>query len=218
MGFWGGVKKTTGFFFNFKIGQWLDYDTVKGGASYFFYLFKSFFQLRNTGYEETFEEAKDRLQLSDNEIELQSKNYLLVSVIFFLAFLSLFCYTAYLVYNKNRLSAALSGAITIYALSFSIRHHFWYFQLRQKKLGCTLSEWFRALFHYSTSPKKNEIQSVSIGSESIVRYNIEEKETFTSDYYEKHAQDGNNDSQDEEYERPGTSKYNALYRDKDRKL
>jgi len=35
-------------------------------------------------------------------------------------------------------------ALTLYVLTQAFRYHFWLFQLRNRKLGCTLSEWWNA--------------------------------------------------------------------------
>lgn len=187
MGFWRGVKKTTGFVFNFKVSQWLDYETIKGGAAYFIFLAKSIYTPKpGTGFDETYEMAKERLHLTDAEIELQAKNYLLTAYIYLVASLALLSYTAYLVYHHHRLSSFLTGSITLYSLTFCIRNHFWYYQLQQKKLGCSFSEWFISLFR----PKSKLLKTTQSGlqcmetndSNDIVKNDLDEKSTFKNEF------------------------------------
>jgi intracellular multiplication protein IcmV len=37
----------------------------------------------------------------------------------------------------------VSLVVTLIALILAYRYHFWYFQMKQRKLGCTFSEWYK---------------------------------------------------------------------------
>ncbi len=205
MGFWKGVKKAGGFVFNFKVSQWLDYETIKGGLAYFVSLARSIYSRKpGTGFDETYEMAKERLNLTDAEIELQAKNYLLISWVYLIASLGLLGYTAYLLYHRHFLSGSLTACITLYAITFCIRNHFWHYQLKQKRLGCSLVEWFSALFGV-----KNNVQTrkeIELQCHEMHEMN----ENQVKNYQDVTSEATNNASDDDK------GKYESLYGDKTR--
>jgi intracellular multiplication protein IcmV len=42
-------------------------------------------------------------------------------------------------------AAIVSFIILWIALVLAFRYHFWYFQIKNRKLGCTVYEWYRGL-------------------------------------------------------------------------
>ena len=54
----------------------------------------------------------------------------------------LFLYFLYNLFYGRYAAVLLSSIVMLLALVIAFRYHFWYFQIQQRKLGCTLSDWF----------------------------------------------------------------------------
>ena len=50
-------------------------------------------------------------------------------------------FSLYLLFSGFLLSCLLAIAVSILSLSQAFRYHFWYFQIKHRKLGCTFEEW-----------------------------------------------------------------------------
>ncbi|MCF6775398.1 hypothetical protein L3V83_02305 [Thiotrichales bacterium 19X7-9] len=54
-------------------------------------------------------------------------------------------YTILLFYRNYYLGAIVGFAASVMFLAHAFKYHFWSFQIRSKKLGCTVGEWFDGL-------------------------------------------------------------------------
>lgn len=98
---------------------------------------------------ETFEEASDRLGLSEAYLEKLKNKFLLTSLIFLvLGFIAAF-YFAYIVTHGAWHTWAMGVVVVMLALTQFFRYHFWYYQIKSRRLGCTIKEWFKhGLLHF----------------------------------------------------------------------
>lgn len=132
----GGVLRSI---FNFR--AWSDYERVKGFTEYLYSGFANLFipQKHETG--ESFEEAMVRLNLSEADLlEKQTALFRLAWLMVFTA-LAIGGYVIYCLYWKAFMAAGVSSVVQLVALVLAFRYHFWYYQIKQRKLGCTFSEW-----------------------------------------------------------------------------
>ena len=92
--------------------------------------------------EETFEAAVARFNLSEADLVRIQRNFGRLAAFYLFLAACLGLYALYLFC----LSAALSGFMTLVLVlvttSFAFKEHFWYVQMRQKRLGLSLKEWF----------------------------------------------------------------------------
>lgn len=95
---------------------------------------------------ETFDEALQRLRLTENDLQQRAKLFRRMMMVYSGIALILFFYTIYLLAGAHLAAGLLSFVLTLLALSLAFRQHFWYFQVQQRKLGCTIKEWFNATF------------------------------------------------------------------------
>ncbi len=51
-------------------------------------------------------------------------------------------YAIYLWYQHAFLAILMTAILMLVATSFAFKEHFWYMQMRQRRLGLTLKEWF----------------------------------------------------------------------------
>lgn len=94
---------------------------------------------------ETFEEAMQRLHLTEEDIIKRRKNCLILSIVYAFLTLIFFIYTVYMVIHLH-LGMIIGLLITALMATFAYREHFWYFQLKTRTLGNTFQDWLAFLF------------------------------------------------------------------------
>lgn len=94
---------------------------------------------------ETFEEARKRLNLSEEDLQERMKFCFRLSIIYLLVGLLFFAYTIYLIMHLS-IGFILALLITALMFAFSFQQHFWYFQIKTRQLGATVKEWRNFLF------------------------------------------------------------------------
>ncbi len=134
------AKKKERSFFNFKRLMGTDVITsfgkeAKDSA-------KKVFTPDDTERKETFEEAVERLGMTEKDISDRKRNMLQTALVFAGISLLIFCYTVYLLLNGHVGAGFLGLCVMLMALMMGFRYHFWYFQMKKRKLGCTIKEWF----------------------------------------------------------------------------
>lgn len=127
----------------FKVRDWLDWERVKVFGVYLKSVFKTLF-VPNTAVEtESFALAQKRLKLSDSGLLERQAALLRLSIILVSMAFALFIYTVYLFYSASIKGGGVSFVLMLIALVLAFRYHFWYFQMKERKLGCTIKEWFK---------------------------------------------------------------------------
>jgi len=144
MGFWNTGKKVAHHFVDWRIGEWLGYQDLKNQANNTKRSFHRLITMPKASYNETFEEALARLDLSAEDVATRQQEFGRLAVFFLLLSLVLFSYGLFIAAKGDVLGFLMVVALTLYVLTQAFRYHFWLFQLRNRKLGCTLSEWWNA--------------------------------------------------------------------------
>jgi len=129
----------------FAPGDWLGYKFVKTQSlyvwSFVIALISPLFSPIQPEHQETFEEAMRRLNLTEENIQSAEKQYFLMALCFGAVgfILGLFC----IIFLFKGFFAATLIAFGLTALIFAqaFKYHFWYFQIKHRKLGCTFEEW-----------------------------------------------------------------------------
>lgn len=136
------VKVNRKTFFNPR--RWFQYDTLKGQVLYLYDFGKQVFTAATPEREETFEEAMERLNLTESDIQTTANNYFLYSIVFLVIAVIAFIISFYFLIVHSSISAWILGlAGTALLVVQAFRFHFWYFQIKHRKLGCTFEEWKR---------------------------------------------------------------------------
>jgi len=135
------VGNVFGHIINIRADKWFDIETRKKSAQDTYKYSKAVFTVDKPVQEETFAEAMQRLQLTEKDITNLAASYQRNMIIFSIMAVGIFLYSLYLVIAGNITGFCLSLAITVYACLQLFRNHFWLFQIKKRKLGCTLKEW-----------------------------------------------------------------------------
>jgi len=93
---------------------------------------------------ETFEEAVAHQNLTPELLEQRRKNFLQLAVFFFFIGIGILFYGIYLFWQGGLMSGFLAVILSSVSFASGIRYHFWAFQIKHRKLGCTLKEWWNS--------------------------------------------------------------------------
>lgn len=129
-------------FFNPR--SWLGYDQLKSNTQLVWSVIKDLITPAKADITETFEEAMHRLNVTEADLNNKAQVFFSYAILFVLfAAISLLFGCYYLFHHKALLGCLLSLAVTALFLSQAFRYHFWYFQIKHRKLGCSFEEWRR---------------------------------------------------------------------------
>lgn len=136
------MAKKRGFFgSHFQFSRWIGLKNIKHNAASIRGLFNDLTKVEQPEVTETFEQAVTRLQLSSEDITNKTMFFLKLALLYLFFAVCIFIY-GILLYNTGDLIGAIM-CLPIFAVlcSFCFREHFWYTQMKQKRLGITAREW-----------------------------------------------------------------------------
>ena len=142
MGFFRTTGKIFGSIVNIRVDQWLGLDYIKYSLGQTKTLVKNLFTVKKAESYETFEQAMKHFNITEEDLKQKEKELTNLFVIYLLTAFIILLYTVYSFYSGFLISGIMSLCITLYPLSMAFRFHFWLFQIRHRKLGCTLKEWW----------------------------------------------------------------------------
>ncbi|KTD50386.1 intracellular multiplication protein IcmV [Legionella quinlivanii] len=127
----------------FNIRYWVDYDRLKSFTAYLGNGFKKMFVPQQSTTGESFKQAVRELHLDDAELLARQKGLYRLSILMVLIAIFMLGYTGYHVLYGTWRSILLSIVVMFIALALSFRYHFWYYQIKHRKLGVSIKEWYR---------------------------------------------------------------------------
>ncbi len=132
--------------------QWVGLDSLKQNGRLIGGMAKTVFSLNKQRKSKklTFEQAMEHYHLSEQDIQQKMKKAL--QIVWFCLGLSalLFGYGIYLFIVSKTLPALVCVILLLVMLAQAFREHFNYFQMDQRRLGCTYPEWW----HYLTKGRR----------------------------------------------------------------
>ncbi|QLH41376.1 MAG: hypothetical protein HWD59_00655 [Coxiellaceae bacterium] len=102
--------------------------------------------------QESFAEAMQRLKLTEKDVDERGRHFLLMARLYAVIGLALLIYTLYLFWQAHLMAAFMSLILTTLGFTLAFRQHFYYFQIKQRKLGCTIKEWIAVNTKRGTRP------------------------------------------------------------------
>ena len=147
-----GLFRTTGKFVYrtfLDVPAWLGWRNIKKDTQSLYNTIQSIFAIRKAD-KETFEQAKERLNLTDQDIAASASYYIKLTIVFVAVGFLCIAYTFYLFVEGTFIAGiiALLVAFFVFLKAFSV--HFQYFQIKNRKLGCTFQEWFNGKIEATT--------------------------------------------------------------------
>ena len=133
-------------FRGFRFRQWMGYDHLVDNFKFIQSTFTSLTRKptlgANSRRKESFEAAMERLGLSEEDLQNRMGFAKKVVVLYFLLGLGILIYAIYIAIHQFWLTAFLAFIVALIFLGYAFRENFNYFQMTQRRLGCTYKEWF----------------------------------------------------------------------------
>lgn len=126
-----------------NVRKWVDWDRVKSFTLYLVNGVKRLFVPQEPTHVEAFDEAVKKLKLNEADLIIKQKALFRLSVIMVIAAFMLLIYMGYQLFYGSWKATIISLVVVMIALVLAFRYHFWYYQIKQRKLGCTVKEWYR---------------------------------------------------------------------------
>lgn len=133
--------------FNFRF--WSDWERMKVFTSFVGEGYRRLFMLQpkeanqESALTESFEKAQQQFKLTNEQLQKLQKNLYRISLLMTVIAFLILLYSLYLFYQGSIRGGLLSLVVVAVALAIAFRHHFWYFQIKNRKLGCSIYEWYR---------------------------------------------------------------------------
>lgn len=121
---------------------WLGVDSLKEQTKTISTFVKDAVTIRKPEITETYDEALQRLDIKEADAKKTARIYLSYAVLFVALAVLDFFYGMYLIFHHGTfLGMVLALAVCTLLCAQAFRYHFWYFQIRSQRLGCTVQEW-----------------------------------------------------------------------------
>jgi intracellular multiplication protein IcmV len=127
-----------------NVKAWMGWDVIKSSSRYVYNIGKSLFVPQEAAGNESFEEALARLHLTEADLKIRQQEFMRLFLIYTAIGVAIILYSIYLFYALSFMGGLL--ALVVASLSFAVafRYHFWVFQMKQRKLGCSVREWWQS--------------------------------------------------------------------------
>lgn len=108
--------------------------------------FQTLFYAREVTYTEDFSQAMARLGLTEADLKKRVRDYSILFIIFLVFGIGVFLYMLYLLSELHWRGGIIAFAVAFFAFAQAFRCHFWVFQIKQRRLGCTFKDWVNGTF------------------------------------------------------------------------
>ena len=130
----------------FNVRAWFDWDRVKSFTLFLMDGLKRLFIVQEHVQSDSFNEVQKQFKLTDADLLLKQKALWRLSMIMLTVAFLIFSYAMYHFMFGALRAGMVSLVVMMIALVLAFRYHFWYFQIKKQKLGCTFKEWYRQGF------------------------------------------------------------------------
>lgn len=142
------IKKSTRLISIFKrvfnVRAWIDFDRIRAFTLYLATGFRRMFvPQRPNNQGESFKAAQLRLNLQDKDLKSKQNALYRLSILMCLAAIGIFSYSIYHLFYGTYRAVIVSLVLVLVALALAFRYHFWYFQIKERKLGCSIAQWYK---------------------------------------------------------------------------
>ena len=129
----------------FNVSRWVGTEEIRESYRSLRSMVSSFCTIDQPEYEESFEEAMIRLSLTTEDLEARRKYYLWFAFFYLMIAVGLAAYAYYLYGEGQPMAGTVCLPLVMVMLVFFFKYHFWYTQIKHKRLGMGVSQWLVAL-------------------------------------------------------------------------
>ena len=156
MGIFRKSKGVIGTVVDVRVDRWMSLSYLSETTGRFKDLLTSIVSPEKAKYKESFDEAMQRLELTEDDISQRRNEFKRLVLVFILMTCGVLIYCVYLAAIGSIFPAVISLALSIFTLTQAFKYHFWLFQIKHRKLGCTLKEWFNDKIIEDTDANSNQ--------------------------------------------------------------
>jgi intracellular multiplication protein IcmV len=125
---------------------WLGFNEVKNNTNVIWSILRSLVVPATSTRSETFSQAMKRLKVSDEEVETRKETYINYTLFFLTLAVMLVAYSFYLaIVHRTVAGFALGIVCAGLFLTQAFKFHFWYTQIKLRKLGLTYEDWLKTI-------------------------------------------------------------------------
>ena len=144
MGIFRTTKNVAGRIVDVRVDKWVSWEYLTETADRFRLLLVDVVVPKKATYSETFSEALERLEINEEDIEQRKQEFTRLFYFFLIMSVGIIIYGLIMAFRGGMVASLISFCLSLYTLSQAFRFHFWLFQVKHRKLGCTLKEWFNS--------------------------------------------------------------------------
>lgn len=144
MGFLRSSKKVAGKLIDVRVDKWISWDYLLETTDRFKVLLLDVALPKRATYAETFEEAMSRLDLTEADLKQRQREFLRLFYFFLILAVCVIIYGLHTALKGHLLPSLIAFCLSLYALAQAFRFHFWLFQIKHRKLGCSIKEWLNS--------------------------------------------------------------------------
>lgn len=130
----------------FNVRKWSDFDRMRAFTNYLGTGIKRMVIPRKEAVadtKKTFAATVSEMKLSEKDLAARSKGLYRLSILMCVIAFCIFSYAVYHMIYGSIKAVIVSLVVSLIALVLAFRYHYWYFQIKERKLGCTFKEWYR---------------------------------------------------------------------------
>lgn len=143
-----GVKKIVkkGLFSGLNPMRWIGYEQIATNAKTIKNIASGLAKPNKNAYQPTsFEDALQHYGLTEADLKKRMKNSFRLSLVCLGLSVLMIIYMVIMFKRHLPLAGIMCVMLTLLLWAYSFREHFNYFQMKQRRLGCTFKEWFSAI-------------------------------------------------------------------------
>ncbi|OGT30569.1 MAG: hypothetical protein A3E87_03125 [Gammaproteobacteria bacterium RIFCSPHIGHO2_12_FULL_35_23] len=126
-----------------NVPAWLGFSFLKNNTKGLIRFLRPFYKPTTVNQSETFAEATNRLNLTEQDLSRRQKNLAGQAWLFGLLSLGMVLYAINLIFSLHVGPAVLSLLISVFFFVKMCTCRFWIFQIKHRKLGCSVNEWLQ---------------------------------------------------------------------------
>lgn len=124
-----------------RVDRWMSWDYLSDTTSKIKSSVLDLATPQKAKFSESFEEAMIRLELTEKDLINRKKEFTRLFYLFTLIGLFIIGYAVYMAYLGHFGACLISFGLAGFSFTQAFKWHFWLFQLRNRKLGCSVKEW-----------------------------------------------------------------------------
>jgi intracellular multiplication protein IcmV len=137
-------KQVAGRLVDVRVDRWMSWDYISETTERLKNNLTDIVIPKKATYSETFDEAMLRMDLTEEDLAQRKKEFTRLLYYFLGIAFVIIAYALFMAFKGSMITSLIAFCLSMYALTQAFRFHFWLFQLKNRKLGCTIKEWINS--------------------------------------------------------------------------